>query len=33
MLGSVMAIAVIRSPEQIPGSHRAFWSSVQSDRK
>ena len=33
MPGSVMAMAVIRSPEQMPGSHRAFCSSVQSDRK
>jgi hypothetical protein len=29
MPGSVMAMAVISSPEQMPGSHRGFCSSVQ----
>ncbi len=29
MPGSVMAMAVMSSPEQMPGSHRAFCSSVQ----
>ena len=33
MPGSVMAMAVISSPEQMPGSQRSFCSSVQSDRK
>jgi hypothetical protein len=33
MAGSVMAMAVISSPEQMPGSQRAFCSSVHSDRK
>ena len=33
MPGSVIAIAVISSPEQMPGSQRAFCSSVQSVRK
>ena len=33
MPGSVIAIAVISSPEQMPGSHRAFCSSLASERK
>ena len=33
MPGSVMAMAVISSPEQMPGSQRAFCSSVVSVRK
>ena len=33
MVGSVMATAVISSPEQIPGSHRAFCSSSVRLRK
>ena len=33
MPGSVIAIAVMSSPEQMPGSQRAFCSSVQSVRK
>ena len=33
MPGSVMAMAVISSPEQMPGSQRAFCSSVVRVRK
>ena len=33
MPGSVMAMAVISSPEQMPGSQRSFCSSVHSERK
>ncbi len=33
MAGSVMAMAVTSSPEQMPGSQRARWSSSASDRK